>query len=104
MLDPSMSQLLSSILVAVITGLVSIVVAYIQTSRKSQSRDPSIALPKGVSLRRQRRSMWWIIALMILGGVVGYLVGGLSKNIATDTVTMGIFDDFSVRSSRWHFE
>jgi LysM repeat protein len=102
MIDPIIVKLLTSILTATISGLVTIRAAQIQKkSNVPKSEDNIIYLPHGVKISRRPKSqkIWIIILFTLIGGFIGYFLGwGINNATApfsridenTPTVTQNI--------------
>ncbi len=81
MIDPSLIQPLATIFVALISGIVSIIVAYIQTVHKLRSAELKVFLPEGVTIENRLPISLRAFLLIIIGGAVtGYVIGGALEN------------------------
>lgn len=70
-------EVLSAIIVALITGAASIAVAYLQRSRPTEKE--KIHLPPGVRLPQTRNILPWILLCTSVGAIGGYLIGGFRQ-------------------------
>ena len=77
MMEPLVVQSLSTVIAAIGAWLASIIVAYIQASRKTQSSEKRILLPTGINVKRRfAQPIRWIVVSTLVGAIAGYLVGG----------------------------
>ena len=87
-IDPTIIQSLTTIFVAIVSGIFGIIIAKIQTSSDAKSQT-GILLPPGVSLtHRSNKLIIWFIIFTILGGLVSYsFSGGLNTRNPTSIST-----------------
>jgi hypothetical protein len=101
-IDPGIAALIG----ASIATIGSIVVALIQARSTKPEDPPKIILPSGGIVSKSRpitwRTMAWIIAFALLGGIAGYLLGRVGLGSPTPTTTPSVVMSDMIAIQTYH--